>query len=212
MGLICARPSGARQTVHAHWNDGGVRFRTGGEAWRHQQALLQRLQAQDRWEHSVFTSESRCFRDFYRGGGVIFYFLSGINHGPVIAGVIGAQKPQYDIWGNSVNVASRMETTGVLGKIQVCNKNTRGGHRWFSVHWCGFLHRWPRRRVESYHPSGISARVVVSSTWKAKGSWRPTLFTQRWPDLYHKGPWCLDVTVRRTLRLEGVEASSCPLS
>ena len=45
--------------------------------------------------------------------------LAGINHGPVIAGVIGAQKPQYDIWGNSVNVASRMETTGVLGKIQV---------------------------------------------------------------------------------------------
>ena len=45
--------------------------------------------------------------------------LLGINHGPVIAGVIGAQKPQYDIWGNSVNVASRMETTGVLGKIQV---------------------------------------------------------------------------------------------
>lgn len=52
--------------------------------------------------------------------------LSGINHGPVIAGVIGAQKPQYDIWGNSVNVASRMETTGVLGKIQVCNEST--GH------------------------------------------------------------------------------------
>lgn len=50
---------------------------------------------------------------------VIWYFLLGINHGPVIAGVIGAQKPQYDIWGNSVNVASRMETTGVLGKIQV---------------------------------------------------------------------------------------------
>lgn len=53
---------------------------------------------------------------------ILFFFLvflPGINHGPVIAGVIGAQKPQYDIWGNSVNVASRMETTGVLGKIQV---------------------------------------------------------------------------------------------
>lgn len=50
---------------------------------------------------------------------IAFALLSGINHGPVIAGVIGAQKPQYDIWGNTVNVASRMESTGVLGKIQV---------------------------------------------------------------------------------------------
>uniref|UniRef100_A0A672GG50 adenylate cyclase n=1 Tax=Salarias fasciatus TaxID=181472 RepID=A0A672GG50_SALFA len=53
-----------------------------------------------------------------------FRLRIGINHGPVIAGVIGAQKPQYDIWGNSVNVASRMETTGVLGKIQVTEETS----------------------------------------------------------------------------------------
>ena len=38
----------------------------------------------------------------------------------MVAGVIGAKKPQYDIWGNAVNVASRMDSTGVVGKIQVC--------------------------------------------------------------------------------------------
>lgn len=53
-----------------------------------------------------------------------FKLRIGINHGPVIAGVIGAHKPQYDIWGNSVNVASRMESTGELDKIQVTEETS----------------------------------------------------------------------------------------
>ncbi|XP_025779217.1 adenylate cyclase type 2 [Puma concolor] len=53
-----------------------------------------------------------------------FKLRVGINHGPVIAGVIGAQKPQYDIWGNTVNVASRMDSTGVLDKIQVTEETS----------------------------------------------------------------------------------------
>ncbi|KAA0723428.1 Adenylate cyclase type 2 [Triplophysa tibetana] len=53
-----------------------------------------------------------------------FRLRVGINHGPVIAGVIGARKPQYDIWGNTVNVASRMESTGEMGKIQVTEETS----------------------------------------------------------------------------------------
>uniref|UniRef100_A0A9J7YG30 Adenylate cyclase type 1 n=1 Tax=Cyprinus carpio carpio TaxID=630221 RepID=A0A9J7YG30_CYPCA len=48
-----------------------------------------------------------------------FVLRVGINVGPVVAGVIGARRPQYDIWGNTVNVASRMDSTGIQGKIQV---------------------------------------------------------------------------------------------
>uniref|UniRef100_A0A3B5M0S5 adenylate cyclase n=1 Tax=Xiphophorus couchianus TaxID=32473 RepID=A0A3B5M0S5_9TELE len=54
-----------------------------------------------------------------------FRLRVGINHGPVIAGVIGARKPQYDIWGNTVNVASRMESTGEMGKIQVTEESSQ---------------------------------------------------------------------------------------
>ncbi|XP_040395619.1 adenylate cyclase type 6 [Cygnus olor] len=48
-----------------------------------------------------------------------FQMKIGLNMGPVVAGVIGARKPQYDIWGNTVNVSSRMDSTGVPDRIQV---------------------------------------------------------------------------------------------
>ncbi|XP_030435042.1 adenylate cyclase type 9 isoform X3 [Gopherus evgoodei] len=48
-----------------------------------------------------------------------FKLRVGFNHGPLTAGVIGTTKLLYDIWGDTVNIASRMDTTGVECRIQI---------------------------------------------------------------------------------------------
>ncbi|KAM8710536.1 hypothetical protein ACLKA7_017195 [Drosophila subpalustris] len=56
----------------------------------------------------------------------------GISHGRAMAGVVGISKPHYDIWGNPVNMASRMDSTGIPGKIQV-TENTALKLRNFNI-------------------------------------------------------------------------------
>ncbi|MCF8371194.1 MAG: tetratricopeptide repeat protein [Bacteroidales bacterium] len=48
-----------------------------------------------------------------------FEMRVGIHTGPVVAGIVGVKKFQYDIWGDTVNTASRMESSGAVGKVNI---------------------------------------------------------------------------------------------
>lgn len=60
------------------------------------------------------------YKEVRKSEGKIFFEMRiGINSGEVVAGIIGVKKFAYDVWGDAVNVAARMETNGVVGKVNI---------------------------------------------------------------------------------------------
>ncbi|XP_037977179.2 adenylate cyclase type 3 [Plutella xylostella] len=94
-----------------------------------------------------------------------FVLRMGVNHGPITAGVIGARKPHYDIWGNTVNVASRMESTGKAGCIQV-TEETCGILQSFGYYFeqRGLVAVKGKGQLMTYYLQGKRDAAVVTTT------------------------------------------------
>ncbi|MCF8238896.1 MAG: hypothetical protein K9I85_12110 [Saprospiraceae bacterium] len=89
-------------------------------------------------------------------GGPVFTMRIGIHLGPVVAGVVGSRKFAYDIWGDTVNTASRLESAGEPGKINISKTVFDRIDNQFTCHFRGSLPVKNRGDVEMYFVDGVA--------------------------------------------------------
>ncbi len=88
-------------------------------------------------------------------GRPVFEIRIGMNSGPLMAGVVGEKKFIYDVWGDSVNLASRMESSGCKGKINISESTYRLIKDYFETEARGRIRAKNKGTVEMYFVNRI---------------------------------------------------------
>lgn len=88
----------------------------------------------------------------------------GVNTGPVVAGIVGKKKFQYDIWGDTVNTAARMESSSENGKVNISESTYEKVHSMFICHYRGKIHAKNKGEIGMYFVEHKPETVEASVT------------------------------------------------
>jgi len=98
----------------------------------------------------------------------IFDIRIGINTGPIVSGVVGSTKFAYDIWGDAVNVASRMESMSELGKINISESTYNLVKNDFECEYRGEIKAKNRGKLKMYFVNGVKEKVISEAVIESK--------------------------------------------
>jgi len=107
----------------------------------------------------------------------------GLHTGPVIAGVVGIHKFAFDIWGDSVNFASRMESSGEANHLNISERTYSRVKDFFRCTPRGKIHTKDGRDVDMYFVEGVHEKLLDDRTTAP-----PPAFARRYKIYFQKEP------------------------